>query len=286
METVLPMEIAVNNVLRPDSVLRPGSATRWSRRMVLGAGLSACAFRTGADEAGTRAAIRADFDATVLEPGRIEIAMPEFSDSGKSVPMEIFVPSDMTPDDYPRVVRVYAPRNPRPRVVALYFTPACGEARMSTRVRLGSFQDVVAIAEMSDGKTFEAIRRVNVTYGACEDAMANDQFPPGWAPSIRVATPQSAAAGELFTVRTIINHPMETGLRRDKSGLLVPVRIADRFTCRANGQEVFGAKLEPAISANPYIAFSLRLEQSAELAFEWIDTNGERYEHTARVEVV
>ena len=103
---------------------------------------------------------------------------------------------------------------------------------------------------------------------------------------IRVAVPEQVAAGALFTVRTIINHPMETGLRRDKSGLLVPVRIADRFTCRANGEVVFGAKLEPAIAANPYIAFSLRLEESADLAFEWVDSTGERYESAARVEVV
>ncbi len=191
--------------------------------------------------------------------------------------MDIYVPCDMTEQDHPREVRVYAPRNPRPRVIALYFTPACGEARMSTRVRLDSFQDVVAIAQMSDGKIYEAVRNVNVTYGACEAAVANDQFPPGWAPSIRVAVPEAAAAGEIFTARTIINHPMETGLRRDSSGLPVPIRIAERFTCRANGTVVFAAKLEPAISANPYIAFSLQLTETARLDFEWIDTTGEVY---------
>lgn len=256
-----------------------------TRRAVFASGFAACALPLRADEAETSAAIFDDFGSEVSDFGNIQITMPDFSDSGSSVPMEIEIPSAMTPADYPKVVRVYAPRNPRPRVIALYFTPACGQAWMSTRVRLGAFQDVIAVAQMADGRVFRATRHVDVTYGACEDAVANDQFPPGWEPSIRIAVPQRVSKNEIFTLRTIINHPMETGLRRDKTGLLVPVRIADRFSCLANGVELFGAKLEPAIAANPYIAFNLRLPETAELAFRWIDTNGDVYERKSRVEV-
>ncbi|GKY89559.1 thiosulfate oxidation carrier protein SoxY [Sinisalibacter aestuarii] len=261
------------------------SSAAWSRRAVLGAGLALCGLPARADDEDVRAAMSEDFGTTGFEPGRIEIIMPEFSDSGSSVPMELYVPSAMTPEDYPRVVRVYAARNPRPRVVALYFTPACGEARIETRVRLGSFQDVIAVAEMADGERFQAVRRVNVTYGACEQAIANDQFPPGWEPSIRTSVPEQAAPGEIFTVRTIIGHPMENGLRHNFRGLLIPVRIVERFTCRAGGEVVFSAELEPAIAANPYIAFNLRLSESADLDFEWVDTTGEVYTRSARVEV-
>ena len=257
-----------------------------TRRAMIATGLAAVSVPASADDAEMFAAILEDFGQMTTNPGKIEITMPEFSDSGSSVPMDIFVPCEMTPDDYPRVVRVYAPRNPRPRVIDLFFTPACGEARLSTRVRLGSFQDVVAIAEMSDSEHFRQVRRVNVTYGACEDAVANDQFPPGWSPKIRVALPQEVSSGEIFTVRTIINHPMETGLRRDKTGLLVPVRIADTFRCLVNGEQVFGAKLQPAIAANPYIAFSLRLIESADIVLEWVDTNGDVYSESAQVVVV
>src|SRR5210317_1359426 len=138
-----------------------------SRRAVLAGGLAFCAQRSWGDEADMLAAITHDFGGVSFQSGRIEIVMPEFSDSGSSVPMDIFVPSPMTETEHPSVVRVYAPRNPRPRVAALFFSPACGEARISTRVRLGAFQDVVAIVQMSDGETFRAVRRVNVTYGAC-----------------------------------------------------------------------------------------------------------------------
>jgi thiosulfate oxidation carrier complex protein SoxZ len=269
----------------------PKTASRgvWTRRGVLcggvGAGLGLLGAPLGADEIEMRAAITSDFGAPTLADGQIEIVMPEFSDSGKSVPMDIFVPCAMTAEAHPRVVRVYAARNPRPRVVAFYFTPECGEARISTRIRVDAFQDVVAIVEMADGSRFQGVRRVDVTYGACEDAVANDQFPPGWAPSIRISVPERVAAGEIFPVRTIINHPMETGFRHNQSGLLIPVRIAEQFRCRVGDRTLFSADLEPAIATNPYFAFSLRLQESAELTFEWIDTTGEVYTGTASVAV-
>lgn len=266
--------------------LPPARRPMISRRHLMATGIAGLTVPAMADEAEMLTAIDSDFGKPQLISGKIEIAMPEFSDSGSSVPMDIRVPCAMTQEDYPHVVRVYAPRNPRPRLVALYFTPNCGEARLSTRVRLGSFQDVVAIAQMVDGTTFQAIRRVNVTYGACETAVANDQFPPGWHPSIRIAAPENVARNEIFTVRTIINHPMETGLRHANTGLLIPLRIAERFRCLANGNEVFSAKLEPAIAANPYLAFSLRLTESSRLDFEWVDTNGEIFSARRDVSVV
>jgi sulfur-oxidizing protein SoxY len=270
-------------------IARRASLAPLSRRGALiaaaGAGLGLLVRPARADEIAMRAAISADFGAPMISDGQIEIAMPEFSDSGVSVPMSLHIPSPMTPEAHPRIVRVYAARNPRPRIVAFHFTPDCGEARISTRVRLDSFQDVVAVAEMSGGARFQAVRRVNVTYGACEDAVANDQFPPDWAPRIRISVPERVAPGEIFPVRTIISHPMETGLRHDASGLLIPVRIAESFVCRAGARTLFSAKLEPAIAANPYFAFSLRLPETSELTFEWTDTTGEVYADRARVEV-
>lgn len=263
----------------------PFAGKGWSRRGVLAAGLAACAGPLHADEAMMRRAITQDLGGRPAPLGNIVFDMPEFSDSGSSVPMSLHVPCAMTDLDHPRVVRVYAAENPRPRIAAFHFTPACGEARISTRVRLDSFQDVVAVAEMADGRNFQAVRRVNVTYGACEEAVPYNQFPPGWAPRIRVAVPAQAEPGALFTVRSIINHPMETGLRHGADGLLIPLRIIERFRCLADDTEVFSAKFEPAISTNPYLGFRLRLQRARALRFEWHDTTGEIYSHEAAISI-
>ena len=236
-----------------------------------------------ASEEEVRLAILADFGAFDLPDGDVRIDMPDFSDSGKSVPLTVSVPGSMDAADHPEVVAVYAARNPRPRIAKVYFTPGCAEATFSTRVRIDSFQDVTIVVRMSSGAIFKGVRKVDVTYGACEDALASDQFPPGWAPRIRLAVPEAALPGEAVEIRTIIGHPMETGFRHNSKGLIIPVRIAEWFRCFANGEAVFSVKLEPAIAANPYFAFYLRIEETTDLLFEWTDTTGDRYVDTARI---
>jgi len=245
-------------------------------------GLSGPAF--GSDEE-VRNAIAEDFGVSDLPDGDILIDMPDFSDSGKSVPLTLTVPCSMQGLDYPEVVAIYAARNPRPRIAKIYFTPLCSEATFNTRVRIDSFQDITFVVKMATGEMFKRVRNVDVTYGACEDAVANDQFPPGWMPSIRISVPDTAMAGEAVQVRTIIGHPMETGFRHNSSGLTVPVRIAEQFRCFANGALALAVDLEPAVSANPYFAFFLRVEETTNLRFVWIDTSSDVYSDEATITV-
>ena len=89
----------------------------------------------------------------------------------------------------------------------------------------------------------------------------------------RVQAPGTVARGDVFQVRTLITHSMETGLRRDGSGQLIPRNIIKRFTCRYNQSVVFSTDLHEAMAANPYIAFHLRATESGVLHFLW-ETDG------------
>lgn len=231
-------------------------------------------------------AILEDFGRLDIPFGQVEIEMPDYSDSGKSVPLTVTVPCTMMGLDYPETIAVYAARNPRPRIMQAYFTPLCALPKYSTRVRIDSYQDVTIVVRMASGEIFKGVRKVDVTYGACEDAIASDQFPPGWSPRIRIAAPEMVALGESAEIRTIIGHPMETGFRHNAHGVIVPIRIAEWFRCFASGQLAFSVNLKPAISANPYFEFYLNIEKDSELHFEWIDTTGDIYEDWASVKVV
>lgn len=100
---------------------------------------------------------------------------------------------------------------------------------------------------------------------------------------IRVAVPQSVVVGGTAEIRAIIGHPMETGLRHNATGLLVPVRITEWFRCYANGTLAFSVKMEPAIAANPYLGFFLKIEGPTEVTFEWADTSGDIYTENATI---
>jgi len=101
----------------------------------------------------------------------------------------------------------------------------------------------------------------------------------------RVLLPSAAAKGEIFKVKSIINHQMETGFRHDAQGRVIPRKIIHRFVCRYGGTEVFSVDLHEAISANPFIEFYLRATESGRLEFIWEEDNGgvHRLEHELTV---
>jgi sulfur-oxidizing protein SoxZ len=92
--------------------------------------------------------------------------------------------------------------------------------------------------------------------------------------------------GETVSVKTLVSHIMETGLRKDASGKVIPRMIINTFTCELNGRFVFGCDLEQAVSANPYFEFRFRPEESGALKFTWIDDEGTRTEATETITVV
>jgi sulfur-oxidizing protein SoxZ len=90
----------------------------------------------------------------------------------------------------------------------------------------------------------------------------------------RIKLPESAKKGEVIEIRTLFSHIMETGFRKDASGKLVPREIINKFTCTFDGKPVFSVDLEPAVSANPYFKFSVRMQESGTFRFTWFDDNG------------
>ena len=101
----------------------------------------------------------------------------------------------------------------------------------------------------------------------------------------RVRVPGTAAAGETIVIKTLINHRMESGQRRDGDGNLIPRQIINRFTCEFNGETVIDVALAPAVSTNPYFEFEAVVPEAGEFVFKWFDDNGEVYETTKAIEI-
>jgi sulfur-oxidizing protein SoxZ len=89
-----------------------------------------------------------------------------------------------------------------------------------------------------------------------------------------ISLPPKARRGEIVEVKALISHPMETGYRRNQDGERIARDIIRLFVCTYNGAEVFRAELHPAITANPFLAFSLLATESGTLEFRWTGDNG------------
>ena len=90
----------------------------------------------------------------------------------------------------------------------------------------------------------------------------------------RIKLPKEAKKGEVIEIKTLIAHVMETGLRKDASGAIIPRKIINKFTCEFNGKPVFSADIEPAVAANPYIQFNAKVDESGTFKFTWVDDDG------------
>ena len=102
----------------------------------------------------------------------------------------------------------------------------------------------------------------------------------------RVKVPKNAKAGEAITIKTLISHPMESGQRKDaKTGELIPRRIINKFVAKFNGTDVFWLDKQPAISANPYVEFSVKLKESGTMRFEWTDDDGSVYDIEKKISI-
>lgn len=90
----------------------------------------------------------------------------------------------------------------------------------------------------------------------------------------RVRVPDLVRRGEVFDVRIVIQHVMETGYRLDLNGRAIPRNVINLLVARYGGNEVFRAELGSGVAANPYLQFWVTAEATGPLEFNWIDDAG------------
>ncbi len=92
--------------------------------------------------------------------GGITLTAPEIAENGNTVPIEVEAPGASE-------ITVFADGNPNPEVATFKFGALAAAQRASTRIRLASTQNVIAIAKMPDGTFHKASQEVKVTIGGC-----------------------------------------------------------------------------------------------------------------------
>ncbi|MBB4287701.1 thiosulfate oxidation carrier protein SoxY [Roseospira goensis] len=130
------------------------------------AGLTAVPGLAWADEAAVAEAIKGMVGDMPPESG-VTLDLPEIAENGNTVPLSFEVDAPMSGDVYVKDVMVLADGNPSPDVAVFHFTPMSGKAAASTRLRLAGTQNVVAVAQLSDGTAMMGKKQVKVTIGGC-----------------------------------------------------------------------------------------------------------------------
>ncbi|RFA29165.1 thiosulfate oxidation carrier complex protein SoxZ [Alkalilimnicola ehrlichii] len=263
--------------------------TRFLRRTV--AGLSIAAALTLLGSATAYAApvwerfepVKALLDGATPRTNGIGLDIPLVSEDGSSVPLTVTADSRMRDDDYIEEIHLFATRNPNPEIASFRLTPHTGLARIATRIRLNETQEVIAVARTNSGEYLVSSREARVTVNGC--LTRADTYDADNIMNARYRVPNELARGEIGEVLTMINHPMETGLREGADGEIIPRRLINRFTATLDDRTVLEARFNTSISANPYLRFHVRPEEAGTLTLAWEDETGAATQEKAPLQV-
>jgi len=90
----------------------------------------------------------------------------------------------------------------------------------------------------------------------------------------RLQLPARIVEGDVFKLRLLVQHPMDSGFLRDIEGVLVKRNVIRHLQCIFHDKEVFRVEPTTGTSANPLFEFYLRATKSGELYFRWVDDKG------------
>jgi sulfur-oxidizing protein SoxZ len=87
---------------------------------------------------------------------------------------------------------------------------------------------------------------------------------------------RAKASADVVTVKALISHPMETGLRKDKkTGKLIPAHFIQEVSAEHNGKNVLTAYWGGSVSKNPYLSFRFKGGQKGDtIKLSWADNKG------------
>jgi sulfur-oxidizing protein SoxZ len=88
---------------------------------------------------------------------------------------------------------------------------------------------------------------------------------------------RAKAAGDKATVRVLMAHEMETGLRKDAAGKAIPAWFIQEVTAQLNGKTVLTAHFGPSVAKNPFLQFNIKGAKAGDkIGMAWVDNRGEK----------
>lgn len=148
---------------RAPELLRHASAGPPRRRVMLQLASLALLLPTAAraDRAQLEASVRSFTAGATPTPGRVRLEIAPLIENGNAVPVTLSI------DGVARSLALFNELNPQREVIQASFGPRAGAARLATRIRLATSQQLVALAQTEDGQWWSQRVDVIVTLAAC-----------------------------------------------------------------------------------------------------------------------
>ena len=208
--------------------------------------------------------------------GLIAIEMPYRAEDAAIVPVTLRATLPAGDTRSVKSITLVIDQNPSP--VAATFGIGDGVSAISTRVRVNSYTNVHAVAELSDGGLYVVQTYVKAS-GGCSAPAAKDaeeaKADLGLMKFRQFAAPAPAAATTPHEAQIMMRHPNNSGLQMDQvTHLYVPLFIVNDLRLWQGDQLVLSMDGGISISEDPNIRFTYRPNGATAFRAEAHDTEG------------
>jgi len=208
----------------------------------------------------------------------LAIEMPSRAEDAAIVPLTIR--STLGPTDTRRVrsFTVVIDENPAPVAAVFHIGPSAVVPAISTRVRVNSYTNVHAVAELSDG-TLHAVGTYVKASGGCSAPAAKNSDRTGFGQLRFRQFAGTAAASNMREVQIMVQHPNNSGLQMDQvTRLYVPAFFVHSMKIWQGEDLLFAMEGSISISEDPNIRFAFLSNGSRTVRAEVVDTRQHVFE--------
>jgi sulfur-oxidizing protein SoxY len=219
--------------------------------------------------------------------GLVAIEMPARAEDAAIVPVTLRTTLPQGDARTVKAITLVIDQNPAP--VAATFQVGAGVTMISTRVRIDSYTNVHAVAELSDGTLYASATYVKASGGCSAPTAKNaDQVANiGQLRFRQFVKPGESPATRPREAQVMIRHPNNSGLQRDQLTLLyIPAFFVRELRVKQGDDLVLAMEGGISISEDPNIRFSYLPNGAATFSVEAVDTSGRVFKGEWPVEPV
>ena len=209
--------------------------------------------------------------------GVLAIEMPGRAEDAAIVP--ITVRATLAPGEQRRVraFTVVIDENPAPLAATFSIGPTATISSISTRMRVNSYTNVHAVAELSDGRLYVVATYVKASGGCSAPAAKNaDRAGFGQMRFRQFPRPADAATSATHEAQIMIQHPNHSGLQMDQiTHLYIPPFFVHSLKIWQGDELLLAMEGGISISEDPNIRFTYLRNAASRFRVEATDTKGQ-----------
>ena len=218
----------------------------------------------------------------------IAIEMPYRAEDAAIVPVTLR--TKLSSDDVRRVLAItlVIDQNPAPMAAKFELGPDARVSEISTRVRVNSYTNVHAVAELSDGKLYMIKTYVKASGGCSAPAAKNAEEAKNRLGQMKYrefAKDDQSPTNGTREAQIMIGHPNNSGLQRDQLTLLyIPAFFINELHLWQDNSPVLSVESGISISEDPNIRFTYVSNGAKLFRAEARDTAGHVFQKDWKVD--